>query len=180
MRSLRNILTLLLAGACLVGTATAGDPASPNMGPGSKARQFMLAQAIDKLANGTLVAELNRNKSTYLAMNPEQRRVLREQVLAYLKESPDRQAELLNTAQKFAKLTPEQQQAFREREEWLPKVVKSLSAEELKALQALPPAERSLRLLELKAKLDAAAPASADKPTTAPALTLSPTTAPTE
>jgi len=36
-----------------LGTALAADPPSPNTGPGSKARQLMLAQAIDKLANAS-------------------------------------------------------------------------------------------------------------------------------
>jgi len=129
-------------------------------GPGAAARQLLLKQRLEKIVGKTLASELNRNRSVYAAMTPQQRRDLREKVYSFLKENPDRQVRILQAAQELLNQTP----AEKARMAWLARVVASLSAEEKARLRRMPPDQRAKRLLELKAKL---APA----PTTQPATT---------
>ncbi len=136
--------------------AARGDPRrdrDPSKVPGSKVRQLMLKQALDKQLDGTLVAELNQNKKIWRSMGPEELRSLRERYYAFLKQDSDKQLELMAAAEKFHRLTTEQRQAYLERAEWLKKVVARLTPAERQALRKLTPAERAKRLLELKAKL---------------------------
>ena len=170
MRGVRFILTMLAPAVLLAATAGAQPLLAVDAPavPGSKARQVLLKQALNKYMSGTLVAELNHNRQVWGEMNPEQLREARTNYLAFLKEDPERQAKLLEAADAFNRLSPDQRKAYAERAEWLTQVVNALSPAEREELKALPPAERAQRLLELKAKL-AAASQPATQPATQPA-----------
>ncbi len=158
MRGLRHIPGGVLVVAALAATAW-GQRAAPI----SKARQVLLKQAIDKFMDGTLVADLNRNKKVWASKTPEELRTLRNRRLAYLKESDEMRAKLLAAGEELDRLTDEQREAYLARAQWLSKVVARLSPAQREALKKLTPQERARRLLELKAKL------SEPDPTTRPA-----------
>lgn len=158
MRGLRYISGGVLVVAALAATAW-GQRAAPI----SKARQVLLDQAIDKFMDGTLVADLNRNKKVWASKTPEELRTLRNRRLAYLKESDEMRAKLLSAGEELDRLTDEQRKAYLARAQWLSKVVARLSPAQREALKKLTPQERARRLLELKAKL------SEPGPTTRPA-----------
>ena len=151
------VLLSLLSNARAARGAPQRDPSRI---PGSKVRQLMLKQALDKHLAGTLVAELNQNKKLWRSMAPEELRSLRERYYAFLKQDGQKQLELMAAAEKFHRLTAEQRRAYLKRAEWLKKVVARLTPAERKALQKLTPAERAKRLLELKAKLADSQPSS--------------------
>lgn len=172
--SKRNHILASLAIAAILPLAAASakdDPAKApkGKGPGAAARQLLLKQRLDKITGGTLASELNRNRSVYAAMTPQQRRDLREKVYSFLKENPDRQVRIIQAADELLNQTP----AEKARTAWLAKVVASLSAEEKARLSQMPPDQRAKRFLELKAKL---VPAPA--PTTQPAASKLATTPP--
>ena len=142
------ILPLLILLICSVSAGSNRQSASV---PGSRVRQLMLKQALEKYISGTLVEELNRNKRLWAKMSPEELRKLRSRYYAFLKENPDKQVELIEAAEKFQKLTAEQRKAYIKRAEWLKKVVSHLTEKEKEALKKMTPAQRAKRLLELKA-----------------------------
>ena len=142
------IFPLLILLACSVAAGSNRHSASV---PGSRVRQLMLKQALEKYISGTLVEELNRNKRLWAKMSPEELRKLRSRYYAFLKENPDKQVELIEAAEKFQKLTAEQRKAYIKRAEWLKKVVSHLTEKEKEALKKMTPAQRAKRLLELKA-----------------------------
>ena len=170
MRSLRYILAGAVVVAALAATALGKRPA-----PISRDRQVLLKQAIEKYLDGTLVAELNRNKKVWASKTPEELRKLRNRGLAYLKESDEMRAKLLEAGEELDRLTDEQRKAYLQRAQWLSKVVARLSPAQREALKKLTPQERARRLLELKAKLPEPGPTTrpaaskpAELPTTAP------------
>ena len=139
----------ILAAAILTAPAEAQDVAAA-----SKAQQRRLLKALDSsLKSQTLTATLNKNQERWAAMTPEQRQQYRDRYNAWLKLDPKRQLDLIQAEQSFSKLSPKQQEMYRQRAEWLTKVVASLSAAEREALKRLPAPERAKRLLELKAEL---------------------------
>jgi hypothetical protein len=148
MRSASYILTVALAAALLAGAVSA-DPAAVAF----RTRQLLLKKAIDSKMDGTLVAELSRNRKAWGNKTPEQLRMLREHYRAFLKEDPARQANLIQAFEEFSKLSLRQRELYRQRAIWLNRVVSSLTQAEREALKKLPPDERAKRLLELKAKL---------------------------
>ena len=152
MRSLRYI-----SGGVLV-VALAATAWGQRAAPISKARQVLLKQAIDKFMDGTLVADLNRNKKVWASKTPEELRTLRNRRLAYLKESDEMRAKLLAAGEELDRLTDEQREAYLARAQWLSKVVARLSPTQREALKKLTPQERARRLLELKAKLSEPGP----------------------
>ncbi len=158
----RYILICLLAAA----TVASAAPAKKKPAPGSRARQVLLKQALEKKLAGTLVAELNRNKKVWGTMTAEQLRSLRYRYYAYLRQDDVRRARLLEAAAELDRLTDEQRKAYLERADWLAKVVAKLTPAERDQLKKLTPRERAKRLLELKAKLEAADKPPATKPTT--------------
>ncbi len=158
-----HIIVVALAMLSIPANAQAGKDGptrDPSQVPGSKVRQLMLKQALDKQLSGTLVAELNQNKELWHSMPPEKLRGLRERYYAFLRQDGREQLELMEAAEKFHRLTEQQRQAYLERASWLKKVVANLTPEQRQALQKLTPAERAKRLLELKAKLSDSQPAS--------------------
>ena len=165
------LVPALLAGMLVAGGAAAKEPrrADPAKILGSKARQLLLKQALEKHLSGTLVAELNRNKRDYRALSPEQRRALRQRVYAILKMDPQRQAKIIDAGREFLNLSDQQKKEYQQRLVWLKKVVASLSPEQREALKRMTPAERAKRLLELKVKLVDTQPTSRQGATTAPA-----------
>ncbi len=160
----RYILICLLVAA----TVALAAPAKKKLAPGSRARQVLLKQALEKKLAGTLVAELNRNKRVWGKMTPEQLRSLRNRYYAYLKQDDAKRARLLEAAAELDHLTDEQRKAYLERAAWLAKVVAKLTPAEREKLKKLSPKQRAKRLLELKAKLKAAEKSKplATKPTT--------------
>ncbi len=160
MRATTYILIAMLAMAAL----TVGAQAGPKLpAPGTRARQVLLKQALDKELAGTLVSDLNSNRKEWESKKPEQLRQLRNRYYAYLRLSDARQAKLLEVAAELDRLSDEQRKAFLERARWLAKVVAGLTPAQRAQLKKLPPAERAKRLLELKAKLPES------QPTTRPA-----------
>ena len=155
------ILPLLILLICSVSAGSNRQSASV---PGSRVRQLMLKQALEKYISGTLVEELNRNKRLWAKMSPEELRRLRSRYYAFLKENPDKQVELIEAAEKFQKLTAEQRKAYIKRAEWLKKVVSHLTEKEKEALKKMTPAQRAKRLLEFKAIYCTSQPAT--QPTT--------------
>ena len=153
MRSVRHITTGVLVVATLAATAWGQRGA-----PISKARQVLLKQAIEKFMDGTLVADLNRNKKVWASKTPEELRTLRNRRLAYLKESDEMRAKLLAAGEELDRLTDEQRKAYLARAQWLSRVVARLSPAQREALKKLTPQERARRLLELKAKLPESGP----------------------
>ncbi len=160
---------LICSALVLSATAATAAPKSASAkgkGPGSKARQLLLIQRLEKVTKGTLATELNRNRDVYGAMTPQQRRDLREKVYSFLRQNPDRQVRILQAARDLLAQTPDQ----KARSAWLARVVASLSAEEKDRLRRMSPAQRANRLLELKAKLvDKPTPTTQPAPTAAPA-----------
>ncbi|MDY7011330.1 MAG: hypothetical protein SVV80_11360 [Planctomycetota bacterium] len=151
-----HIIVVAIASAMLLSNAHAAGGASkrdPSKVPGSKVRQLMLKQALEKELSGTLVAELNQNKKLWRSMTPEKLRSLRERYYAFLKQDGRKQLELMEAAEEFHRLTPRQRQAYLERASWLKKVVSRLTPEQRQTLRKLTPTERAERLMELKAKL---------------------------
>jgi len=174
MRNWTHMLVILaLLGGTLTGSrAAAKEPkrvVDPTKILGSKARQLLLKQALEKHLSGTLLAELNRNKRDYRALTPEQRRALRQRVYAIFKMDPERQAKIIEAGREFLNLPPEQKKKYQQRLVWLEKVVAKLTPQQREALKRMTPAERAKRLLELKAKLLGAHPTSGPAATTAPA-----------
>jgi len=173
MRNWTHMLVILaLLGVTLTGSgAAAKEPKrlDPAKVLGSKARQLLLKQALEKHLSGTLLAELNRNKRDYRALTPEQRRALRQRVYAILKMDPERQAKIIEAGREFLNLSPEQKKKYQQRLVWLEKVVAKLTPQQREALKRMTPAERAKRLLELKAKLLGTHPTSRPAATTAPA-----------
>jgi len=154
MRTAPHILIVALVAAA-AHVASADDPAAA-----LRARQLLIARAIDSELEGSLVASLNRNKTIWANLTPEQRRQYRDRYNAFRRQDPERQADLIEAFEAFNKLTPRQQEMYRRREIWLKRVVSSLSAQQREELKKLPPAERARRLLRLKADLvDKKAPA---------------------
>ncbi|HET6427100.1 MAG TPA: hypothetical protein VFJ30_01730 [Phycisphaerae bacterium] len=151
----------------LAGVRADDDPAkaAKSKGPGSMAAQLLLKERLDKLAKGTLVAQLDRNRAVYVAMTPQQRRDLREKVYSFLKENPDRQVKILQAAGELLNQTD----AEKVRTAWLTKVVASLSEQEKARLREMSPDERAKRLLELKAELDPEPATTTQPATTQPA-----------
>ena len=135
--------------------AAAWSPAYPKdgKGPGSKARQLLLKQALDKQISGTLVAELNRNKQVYDRLNPQQLRDLRAKVYMFKKEDPDRQVRIIEAGMEFLGLSPKHQDMYRRQAAWLKKVNASLTPQQRERLKRMTPRDRAKRMLELKAKL---------------------------
>ncbi len=169
MRKLVHILIApVLAGALLPALARAepGRGVDPRLIPGSRARQLLLKQALEKHLSGTLVAELNHNKEQWASMSPERMRKLREIYLAFLRMDDDKQVRLLEAAPDFERLSERQRELYRERAAWLKKVIASLTPEQREQLRNMPPAERAKRLLELKEALTTSAPTTqpADRP----------------
>ncbi len=146
-----------------------GPQRDPKKVPGSKVRQLMLKQALDKHVTGTLVAELNQNKKIWRSMAPEELRSLRERYYAFLKQDGKKQIELMEAAEKFHRLTAQQRRAYLKRASWLKKVVARLTPAERRALRKLTPAKRAKRLMELKAKLADSQPVSTQPASTQPA-----------
>jgi hypothetical protein len=158
--------TLALAAAALWAQTPKADPAQA---PGSKVRQLMLKQALEKQLTGSLTEELAQNALTWKSLTPEQVRQLREKYLAFLKNSPDEQAALLEASQEFGRLSSQRRSAYQERQEWLDQVINRLNPRQRDELLAMQPQDRARRLLELKASLatqPASAPAS--QPATQP------------
>ncbi len=159
-----HILIAALAAVILpAGAGAAKDPAA------SRARQLLLKQALDKHTPESLAATLSRNRKTLGELTPEQLRELRRRYYAFLKQDPARQVELIKAAEEFLKLSDRQKEEYRRRQEWLRKVVSSLTPKQRDQLKKLTPGERAQRLLELKAKLVGTQPA--EKPATKPART---------
>jgi hypothetical protein len=150
--------TLALVASGLWAQTPKVDPAGV---PGSKVRQLMLKQALEKQLAGSLTEELAQNAMLWKSLAPEQVRELREKYLAFLKNSPDEQAALLEAAQEFGRLSSQRRSAYQERQEWLDQVINRLTPREREELLAMQPQDRAKRLLELKAKLAATQPASA-------------------
>jgi hypothetical protein len=166
MRKFVHILIVAAAAAILLSASRsvrAAGPREPGAAPGSKTRQLMLRQALDKEVSGTLVAELNRSKKLWKAMGPERLRQLRERYYAFLRLDDQQQAALIDAAPEFDKLSESQKKLYRERAAWLKEVVRSLTPAERDELKKMTPTERARRLLELKARL------ATSRPTTAPA-----------
>ena len=167
MSAARIILVALLSvGACAVEAGAAGRKV------GSKARQLALKQALDKQMEGTLFAELNRNREVWQSLKPDQLRLLRNRYYAFLREDDQRQADLLEAAAELNRLTDEQRRAYREREKWLIEVVRRLTPEQREQLRQLSPQDRARRLLELRDELLGPTPRPTEKaepdPTTRP------------
>ena len=153
MRTHTYILMLALAAATLLPSVAGAQPAGrvdPRLIPGSRARQLLLKQALEKHLSGTLVAELDYNKKLWGSMSPEQLRDLREKYYAFLRLDDAKQEKLLKAAPEFERLTDRQRRLYGERAAWLKRVVSSLSPAEREELKNLTPAERAKRLLELR------------------------------
>ena len=146
-----------LAVAVLAAGVAVGASRQPPR-PGSRARQLLLKQALEKRLSGTLVAELSHNKKVWGAMTPEQLRQLRERYYAFLRLDQDKQAELLRAMPEFERLTGAQREAYQQRAAWLKKVVGSLTPDQREELKAMTPSERAKRLLELKGRLVSSRP----------------------
>ena len=172
MRKFLQILTFsLICAAPSVGSAAPKDtPRDHSRTPGSKARQLLLKLALQKSMSRTLVAELNQNKKLYGSMNPQQRRDLRDKVLAYKRLDPDRKVDIITAAQEWFQLTDQQKAEYRKRQKWLRRLIPLLGAEQRDRLSKLTPQARARRLLELKAEL-LDKPSAATQPATAPATT---------
>lgn len=176
-----------LAALILISFASNADGAprprrDPKKTPGSKVRQLLLKQALDKHGE-TLLAELNRNKKVWGSMGPEELRNLRDRYYAFLKQDENSQIALMEAAEKFHSLSARQRQSYLKRAAWLKKVVAGLTPAQRKALKKLTPAERAKRLLELKAKLVDTQPAASQpkaQPTSQPASETTPAETTTE
>jgi len=170
IRILTASIAMLLATAASAQQVPHRDPARI---PGSRVRQLLLKQALEKEADGTLVATLTQYKRIYKAMGPEQLGELRKKAYMIRRLPPAEQANLFRSAEKLLHLSPEHRQAYRQRAEWLDRVVKSLTREQIEELKAMTPEQRGRRLLELKAKILATQPTSApaSAPTTRPSVT---------
>jgi len=169
MTSRITMLTALLAVALPPAAASAQEVPrrDPARIPGSRVRQLLLKQALEKEADGTLVATLTQYKRIYKALDAEQLSELRKKAYMIRRLPPAEQADLFRSAHKLLHLSPEHRQAYRQRAEWLEKVVKSLTREQIEELKAMTPEQRGRRLLELKAKILATQPAT--QPASAPA-----------
>lgn len=172
MRPFGRKLAVLLAGMIALaasGLRAQAPKVDPAQVPGSKVRQFMLKQALEKQLTGSLTEELAQNAMVWKGLAPEQVRQLREKYLAFLKNSPDEQAALLEASQEFSRLSSQRRSAYQERQEWLDQVINRLSPRQRGELLAMQPQDRAKRLLELKANL-ATQPSSspASQPATKP------------
>ena len=158
MRKTISILAAFLIGAALLPAVAGAQPArrvDPRLIPGSRVRQLLLKQALDKHLSGTLVAELNHNRKLWASMSPEQRRKLREIYVGFLRLEQEKQVKLLEVMPEFEKLSDRQRKLYRQRAAWLTKVVASLTPAQREQLRLMTPAERAGRLLELKKALPA-------------------------
>ena len=159
---MRRLTCILIAGLALAAgdrqaAAQAARKLDPANVPGTVTRQLLLRQALDKHVDGTLVAELNRNREIWQKLTPEQRRHLRDQWLATINEDPARLAQRIKNEDEFNKLNEQHRQMYLERAVWLKKVVDSLSPEQREEIRQMTPEQRARRLLDLKARLGDAA-----------------------
>ena len=154
------LIGCLAVGALLPAGAGAAprQQVDPRLIPGSRVRQLMLKQALDKHVSGTLVAELNQNKRLWASMSPEQVRRLREIYVGFLQLAEDEQIKRLSAMPEFEKLSAAQRKLYRERAAWLTRVVASLTPAQREALKKMTPTERARRLLELKKALPTTGP----------------------
>jgi hypothetical protein len=150
-----RILVTVIAAAVFFPAAAGAQPRRPEgkLVPGSRAQQLVLLEALNKQLAGTLVAELNQNKNIWSTLSPEQLRELRQRYYAFLRQDPSSQADLIQTAEQFRHLSDEQREAYRQRAEWLSKVVATLTPHEREELIRMTPTDRAKRLLEVKARI---------------------------
>jgi hypothetical protein len=168
MKPAKSILTsLAVIGACLwTATASAGDPPkAPAAGPAPSAApaaqapgatlaaQQKLAERLNAIRGQSLAIALSHNRAEWESLSPDQRSRFRQEALAFLSESPEKQEQLLKQYQKLVSLSPQKQQDYRQIAQWLNVVVDSMSAEERKSLLAMPPEQRAKALLARKAEL---------------------------
>jgi hypothetical protein len=153
----------------------AKDPAALRQAPpGSIAAQLSLKFRLLRVSNGSLAASLNQNQREWDNLSPEQRDKYRKEAYAFLRKSQTEQDKLIEHYSTFIALPAEKQEEYRKRAEWLKVVVNSFSAEERKALEQKPPAERAATLLQRRDDLVKQGKLKLDEPTTQPARTTQP------
>ena len=168
MHRASSILTiLLLAGAAL---PAAAQSARPPVGTDSKDRaaaatsrpapagvtlaaQKRLAERLNAIKGPSLASSLSHNRAEWESLSPDQRSRFRQEALAFLNQSPDRQELLLKQYQRLITLSAERQENYRQIAKWLKIVVDSMSYAERKALLEMAPEQRAKAILARKAEL---------------------------
>ena len=168
MRRASSILTiLLLAGAALPAAAQSGrpapaaDPKARAAAPASRpapagvtlAAQKRLAERLNAIKGPSLAASLSHNRAEWESLSPDQRSRFRQEALAFLNQSPDRQELLLKQYQRLITLSAERQENYRQIAKWLKVVVDSMTFAERKALLEMAPEQRAKAILARKAEL---------------------------
>ncbi len=151
MNALKHILLIAAVLAAAAGPATAqnaiGRDAAPLKPPrGSVARQLMLRYRLEKIANGTLTASLDHNRTQWQRFSPEQREQYRNEALAFLKANPAEQEKLVAHYEKLMELSAERRAKYRRTAGWINAVVATLSDAERAELLEMS-AERRARIL---------------------------------
>ena len=168
-----NILILgCVAAWSLVPTfADDADGTVPPLKPpkGSLARQLLLKYRLEKIANGTLTASLDHNRSEWESFSPEMRRRYRDEALAFLKSDPARQKKLLEHYEKFAAMSAEKRREYRLTARWVKAVVATLTPAQRKNLLEMRPDDRAKFLRDRRDELVRAGRLTLEGPTTAPA-----------
>ena len=138
---------------------------------GSIARQLMLKQRMEKMANGTLASSLEHNRKQWESLAPEQREHYRNEALAFLKANPAQQQKLVEHYEKFARVSAEKRRKYRETARWVKAVVATLSDTERKELLEMSPMQRArfLRAQRLELIRQGKLPPATQPAVTAPA-----------
>jgi len=146
------------------GTVRASKPPK-----GSLARQLLLKYRLEKIADGTLAASLDHNRSEWEHSPPELRRRYRDEALAFMKSDPTRQKELLERYEKFTAMPAEKRTEYRLMAQWVKAVVATLSPAERQKLLEMPPDDRAAFLRDRRDELVRTGRLVLESPTSAPA-----------
>lgn len=173
MNALTHTLAVLVLAAA-AGPAAAqnaiGRDTSPLKPPrGSVARQLMLRYRLEKIANGTLTASLDHNRTQWERFSPEQRERYRDEALAFLKANPAQQEKLVAHYEKLMELSARRREKYRRTAEWIQAVVATLSEEQRAELLQMSAERRARILRERRDELIRAGELTIDPPATAPA-----------
>jgi len=139
----------LFALAVVSATQGRAEPVKKDQGV-SIQRQLRLMRKLQLGDDESLVASLRKNRQQWEKFTPGQRSLVRKKVWAFRKSTPAEQREILSQYGKFIKLSPMQKQRYRQRMDWVKRVLEGLSAKERADVLALPAAEQARTLLRLK------------------------------
>ena len=140
---------LLMALAALPAAASRPAPAAGV----TLAAQRRLAEKLNAIKGTSLAASLSHNRAEWDSLSPDQRDRFRQEALAFLNESPQRQEQLLSQYQRLITLSAERQEHYRQIAKWLQVVVDSMTAAEREALLKMAPEQRARAILARKAEL---------------------------